>query len=164
MQIRLPFLAKSSIAHVKINSSPPKEFAICIRYVDTQKLGDYSSFFFTYVMTDFLKFHYSKKEVIFKVFSDLQDSWEPVMFKWTFSNKYSRNSRNIIHVWEDESLVDIKSKGDDVLCVLVGQLIGLLGLEVLPQELLIIGQLNDQRHVKHVLKPPVVRRRGCSSV
>ena len=63
--------------------------------------------------------------------------------------------RYVCHVWEDECLIDIKAECDDVLGILMGQLVGLLSLQILPQELLIIGQLDDQGYVEHFLQPPM---------
>lgn len=60
---------------------------------------------------------------------------------------------HVVQIREDEGLVDIKTTGDDVFGVLHGVSITVLLGEILPQIFLIVCQLNDQRNVKHFLKP-----------
>ena len=65
-----------------------------------------------------------------------------------------RNLRDVLGVAEDECFIFIEAAGDDVLGVLHGQSLTLLEAQVLPQKLLVVSQLNDERNVKRVLKPP----------
>jgi hypothetical protein len=54
-------------------------------------------------------------------------------------------------VSEDERLLHVETQGDDVLGILYGQPLGFLQFEVFPQELFIVGQLDDQRYVEGFL-------------
>ncbi len=58
-----------------------------------------------------------------------------------------------VHVAEDECLLHIEATCDNVLGILIGQSVGLLERQVLPQELLVVGHLNHERHIKSVLQP-----------
>ena len=49
-------------------------------------------------------------------------------------------------------LADVEAARDDVLCVLEGEAVALLELEVLPQELLVVGHLHHQHALEHVLQ------------
>lgn len=69
---------------------------------------------------------------------------------------------DVFEIGEDEGLPGIEADGDDVLDVLVGEAVGLLQGEILPQELLIVGHLDHQRDVEGVLQVPA--RRVQSSV
>lgn len=57
-------------------------------------------------------------------------------------------------VWENKGLVDVKSEGNNLFGIFYCQPLGLLQLQVLPEKLLIIGQLYHQGNVKSVLQPP----------
>jgi hypothetical protein len=61
---------------------------------------------------------------------------------------------DVFEIGEDEGLPGIEADGDDVLDVLVGEAMGLLQGEILPQELLIVGHLDHQRDVEGVLQVP----------
>ena len=63
----------------------------------------------------------------------------------------STPSPHVLHIGEDEGLIDVKPTGDDVLCVLVSKSVGLFHSKVLPEKLLVVSQLDDQGHVKYVL-------------
>ena len=56
-------------------------------------------------------------------------------------------------VGEDEGFFNVESKRNDVLDVLPGQAHRLLLLQILPQELLVVRQLDDQGHVEGLLQP-----------
>ena len=56
-------------------------------------------------------------------------------------------------VGENESFLDVESKCNNILDILPGQAHRLLLLQVLPQELLIVGHLDDQGHIKGLLQP-----------
>ena len=64
------------------------------------------------------------------------------------------NSPHEAKVGEDESLFRIESQRDDISGVLKRKLISLLESHILPQELLVIGELNDEWYTENVLKPP----------
>ena len=55
-------------------------------------------------------------------------------------------------VCKDEGLLDVKAEGDDVLDILPAEALTLLHLQVLPEELLVVGQLDNQGDIKHVLR------------
>ena len=56
-------------------------------------------------------------------------------------------------VGEDEGLLHVKPEGDDVLGVLHRELLRVGQLEIFPEELLVVGQLDDERHVEGLLQP-----------
>ena len=56
-----------------------------------------------------------------------------------------------------ECLLYVKAQCNDFLGVLDRQPLGLLQFEVLPQELLVVRQLDHQGHVERVLQPPVLK-------
>ena len=64
------------------------------------------------------------------------------------------------YVGEDERLSFIKSNSNDVLCIFVGKSMCLLYREVLPEELLIVGQLNNKGNIKHILQVPWQQEEG----
>mmetsp|Transcript_68938 Transcript_68938/g.166683 ORF Transcript_68938/g.166683 Transcript_68938/m.166683 type:complete len:219 (-) Transcript_68938:313-969(-) len=59
---------------------------------------------------------------------------------------------DVVEVGEDERLRDVEAARDDVLCVLEGEAVALLQLEVLPQELLVVGHLHHQHALEDVLQ------------
>ena len=50
-------------------------------------------------------------------------------------------------------LLGVEAAGDDVLGVLVAHVDALFERHLLPQELLVVGQLDDQRTVEGLLQP-----------
>ena len=63
-------------------------------------------------------------------------------------------SSHLLKIGKYVGLVHVKSQGDDVFGVLEGQPFGVPHLQVFPEELLVVGQLNDQWHVERFLQPP----------
>eukprot|EP00470_Lotharella_oceanica_P005389 CAMPEP_0170177056 /NCGR_PEP_ID=MMETSP0040_2-20121228/9793_1 /TAXON_ID=641309 /ORGANISM="Lotharella oceanica, Strain CCMP622" /LENGTH=97 /DNA_ID=CAMNT_0010419567 /DNA_START=904 /DNA_END=1197 /DNA_ORIENTATION=+ len=59
---------------------------------------------------------------------------------------------DVVQVGEDKRLGNIKPHGNDVLGVFEGQAMVLRERLVLPEELLIVRELDHQRHVKYLLK------------
>ena len=53
---------------------------------------------------------------------------------------------DVVEVGEDERPRDVEAARDDVLRVLEAEAVALLELQVLPQELLVVGHLDDERH------------------
>lgn len=63
-------------------------------------------------------------------------------------------SAHIIEIAKDERLFKLESTSDDILGVLIRKLVSLFDLEVgFHEEFLVVGQLNDERAIKDVLKP-----------
>jgi len=60
---------------------------------------------------------------------------------------------HVLEIREDERLFGIETTGDDVPCVGVSQLDGVLYLYVLPDGFLVVGQLHDQGNVERILQP-----------
>ena len=61
---------------------------------------------------------------------------------------------HVVKVREDEGAVDVKAAGDDVLGVLPRQPLGLLDPQGAPKHLLVVRQLDHQRHLEGVLQVP----------
>ena len=55
-------------------------------------------------------------------------------------------------VREDERLLDVKPEGDDVFDILPAEALALFHLQVFPEELLVVCELDDQGNIKHVLE------------
>lgn len=64
-----------------------------------------------------------------------------------------------LKVREDESFVDVKATGNDVFRIFQSVAVCLLQSQVLPQVLLIIRHLDDQRYIEHILQPPTKHER-----
>mmetsp|Transcript_4771 Transcript_4771/g.17846 ORF Transcript_4771/g.17846 Transcript_4771/m.17846 type:complete len:397 (+) Transcript_4771:649-1839(+) len=60
---------------------------------------------------------------------------------------------HVVDVGEDERAPGVESARDDVLGVLPRQPPGVLELHGLPQELLVVGELDDERHLESLLEP-----------
>ena len=59
---------------------------------------------------------------------------------------------DVLKVLEEEGPVNVKPTGDDVLGVLPGEPLGLLDAEASPQHLLVVRQLDHERHLEGVLQ------------
>ena len=66
---------------------------------------------------------------------------------------------HVCYVWENESLCLIKPNSNDVLCIFMGKSVCFFHREVLPQERLIISELNHNGNIKHLLQVPRQNRR-----
>lgn len=58
-----------------------------------------------------------------------------------------------VEIGENERLPYVKSQSNDVFSILPGQSHCFLHLEIFPQSLLVVSQLNHQRHVESLLEP-----------
>ena len=56
-------------------------------------------------------------------------------------------------VREDEGLLHVESQSDDVLGVLHREPLRVGQLEIFPEELFVVGQLDDERYVERLLQP-----------
>ena len=59
---------------------------------------------------------------------------------------------NVVCVCEHKCFVDVKSNGNDILCIGNGKTVDFLNCEVFPKELFIICKLNDQWNIKCILQ------------
>lgn len=61
-----------------------------------------------------------------------------------------------VQIGKDECLFRLESASNDILCVLVGILVGFFnGKILLEQELFVIGQLDHNGYIKDVLQPSI---------
>jgi hypothetical protein len=67
-------------------------------------------------------------------------------------NCHQNTVPNIVEIRKDKGFVNIKSYGNDILGVLSGELSNVVQSYILPQELLIVGHLNDDRDIECILK------------
>ena len=71
-----------------------------------------------------------------------------------YSYMCPRLTPHVSYIGENECLFFVKSNSNDVLCIFMGKTMCFFQREVLPQEFLIIGQLNHKRNIKHILQVP----------
>ena len=67
-------------------------------------------------------------------------------FKWVFS------PANIVKVWENESLCDIKPTSNDIFSIFSSKSLTFLNGQVLPHAFLIIRKLYNQRNLERLLQ------------
>mmetsp|Transcript_22472 Transcript_22472/g.57027 ORF Transcript_22472/g.57027 Transcript_22472/m.57027 type:complete len:401 (-) Transcript_22472:153-1355(-) len=60
---------------------------------------------------------------------------------------------HVVEVGEDEGARDVEATRDDVFAVLARQAVCLLQRDVLPEEFLVVGELDDERALERVLQP-----------
>ena len=67
--------------------------------------------------------------------------------------------RDVLHVREDECFVHVEAARDDVLRVFVRVVVCLIGFQLPPQELLVVGHLDDEGDIEDVLEPSKLRNK-----
>ena len=58
---------------------------------------------------------------------------------------------HVVQVAEYERLLLLEPAGDDVLRVLISEAVALIEVDLLEEELLVVRQLDDERHLEHTL-------------
>ena len=82
-----------------------------------------------------------------------------------FHHVFVYGRAHVVDVGENKRTLGIKTTRDDIFCVFSSQSFAFLKRHVLPQELLIIRQLNHQRYLERLLQPRgEVKRNQMSQV
>lgn len=82
--------------------------------------------------------------------SDLVRRYSPC----EFNRVLVKVAAHVLEIGVDESLLDVESHGNNILCILFGKLHSLFNSKlVLEKELLVIRQHDDQRNIEDVLEP-----------